>query len=574
MNSQSAGYTRESANEAPTSHKWIKLIVAVWAVRMGMVGVGMMIPMLVGLIASVPRSNPLFVPDTIIEIRTWEYPSRDNVRVLLKGNVPVVLKGATLPQPHSYELLLQAWLPESLDLVKESNIPNFTYFDASSPWGTSFAKGSAATHNRSLSYTHTQMNAVSFLEAIRAEGKDGQEESTATPASPRYLYSTVALGDDRPTQSPLLQSVAPFMALYDEHHANEHKKASRAFLWMASRDVYVTPHYDVDHNFLLQLAGTKRIVLTTPAGYDLFRPGSSLSPFWRQSLGAVATPAAPDDEAEVGPGRGMFSLQRIKDAVSQCYAQPLDPMGMDTGGVADALCFTGYNHSSALFHPTSVVSWEVLLAPGDVLYIPPGYFHSVLYTSPRSHSVNMFVNSLVQDVQTKLRNVASLPYTRLNEGEFDLDKLKPHMVLQMEVLQLAAVGSLCRNVFRNLYEHHDIELLRLKRRYHTRYHLDELVHRLADADTDTDADTVPVAPPAPRSPSDSCSAEIEVGIEGESPNDFCRDRTPEVLAPTPTAAPAPNASAYRCTKELRLRAGKNSQMPHCCCCNVSSLTMY
>jgi hypothetical protein len=407
MRSKSAGYSQQMVNETPTSHKWIKLIVAVWAVRMGMVGIGMMIPIVVGLIASVPRSKPLFVPDTIIEMQTWAHPTPEKVKLLTKGAVPVVMQGATLPQQHSYELLLRAWLPETLESVKESSSPNFTYFDVSSPWASSFSKGAATTHNQSLSYSYTSMKTTDFLKVIGMEAAAAAadlEVGAAFTAERRHLYTSIALGDDRPSQSPLLQSIAPYMALYDEHHASEHKRVSRAFLWMASRDAYVTPHYDIDHNFLLQLSGTKRVVLTTPAGYDLFRPGSSLSPYWRQSQGPTTAAAA----GAQGPGPSMSSMQNIKDAISRCYAQPLDrgrdrdESGNETvavtaaaGSDGGALCVTGYNHSYALFHPTSIISWEVLLTPGDVLYIPPGYFHSVLYTSPASHSVNLFLNSLV-----------------------------------------------------------------------------------------------------------------------------------------------------------------------------------
>ena len=51
------GVTQETEANPPASHKWIKLVVAVWTVRMAMMAAGVALPMIVGLISMVPQSR-------------------------------------------------------------------------------------------------------------------------------------------------------------------------------------------------------------------------------------------------------------------------------------------------------------------------------------------------------------------------------------------------------------------------------------------------------------------------------------------------------------------------------------
>lgn len=526
----------DGQHNPPSYHKWIKLAVAIWTVRMGIMGAGFMIPLLVSFVSLIPKSSLNFVPDTIIEIRSWELPSNALVKELCSENVPVVLTGAPLPPEHSVKLLLQAWLPLTLDNVKLNNRTNqFHYSDAKAPLCTLNGNSSGCFNDmiehdfyRTSMRTEQLFMLVGESEVVKqmehapdgivevqtnCEGdniemsgipeqiKPFNTELHITELAPDLkakhplAYVSYALNgsvDTNAQENLLLKSVAPFMSLYGGASLGNKKAKDggiQSMLWIASKGAYVGDHYDMEHNYLLQLVGKKRVVITTPSGYDLFRPASALSPYWRQATRVV------DKSGSLVQRSGQY----IRDAVRNCmnHTHVQDPTArvydnMDRFSVNhDQMCFTpgsiafseargGDDETSIpkkkdeainaakelLFHPSTIISWEVLLNPGDVLYLPPLYFHSVVYESETSISINSWTPSLAYQTQQKLKNIVALPYLNFGKGDYVLSS--DDDALNLELMKLAAVGSFARYTVRDLWPR-EMNMVMFRRRLASRF---------------------------------------------------------------------------------------------------------
>lgn len=122
-------------------------------------------------------------------------------------------------------------------------------------------------------------------------------------------------------------------------------------IWIGEQQVLVTPHYDGVHNLFIQQTGTKRVLLLPPVrDRDLFLHGK-LHPLARQSR--------------------VVDL-RTKVAVESCYHLTNNSMcsrshyplrQLDDSPIADI---------------TQGSEIEIILQPGDMLYIPPYWIHEVL----------------------------------------------------------------------------------------------------------------------------------------------------------------------------------------------------
>ena len=111
----------------------------------------------------------------------------------------------------------------------------------------------------------------------------------------------------------------------------------RSNLWLASAGTTAATHFDLSHNLFFQAAGTKKFVLAPPSAHRHLR----LHPSWHGShLAAQSRP-------------GSHALARL-------------------GAV------------------------EATLAAGDVLYLPPGWFHSVTSLT-QSVGLNLWTDSLAND---------------------------------------------------------------------------------------------------------------------------------------------------------------------------------
>jgi hypothetical protein len=210
---------------------------------------------------------------------------------------------------------------------------------------------------------------------------------------------------------PYLESFAPSLALIAKYLHGEGKKSSssplQASLWMASPNVSAVMHYDLDDNFLLQLFGDKTVVVASPEAVAFIKPYPSLHPLWRQSsidnLVKVEDLASlrDDFETEETLRRELEEFRRKRDNHKE-YAgggQKKQPLFTDLSSKESDKIGVAFNRS---------IIWQVDLSPGDMLYIPAGYFHAVI-TGEDSVSVNAWFGSALADLYNKFAH-ASLPF--------------------------------------------------------------------------------------------------------------------------------------------------------------------
>eukprot|EP00316_Scyphosphaera_apsteinii_P012475 CAMPEP_0119334640 /NCGR_PEP_ID=MMETSP1333-20130426/87721_1 /TAXON_ID=418940 /ORGANISM="Scyphosphaera apsteinii, Strain RCC1455" /LENGTH=424 /DNA_ID=CAMNT_0007344985 /DNA_START=527 /DNA_END=1799 /DNA_ORIENTATION=- len=116
-------------------------------------------------------------------------------------------------------------------------------------------------------------------------------------------------------------------------------------VWLGGQGVITETHYDMSHNFYLQLDGTKRFVLSPPASYRQLKLHPWIHP------------------------HSIFTRQGVEDA-----------------------------------HLPS--SFDVDLAAGELLYIPPYWFHRVI--APRGHA-SISVNIWSESQEGELAGLTDVP---------------------------------------------------------------------------------------------------------------------------------------------------------------------
>jgi hypothetical protein len=107
----------------------------------------------------------------------------------------------------------------------------------------------------------------------------------------------------------------------------------RPMLWLSHPGVVAQTHYDTQHNVFIQVQGTKRFLLFPPT-------------------------------------TNLYSYPHIH----RSYRQSQIHFELSRAAVANA---TSKHNTFPLVHPSNVSAYEVVLGPGDVLYIPPYWQHRV-----------------------------------------------------------------------------------------------------------------------------------------------------------------------------------------------------
>uniref|UniRef100_A0A6B2L6L0 JmjC domain-containing protein n=1 Tax=Arcella intermedia TaxID=1963864 RepID=A0A6B2L6L0_9EUKA len=122
-------------------------------------------------------------------------------------------------------------------------------------------------------------------------------------------------------------------------------------LWMGSKGVTAPTHYDKSHNFFIQINGTKRFILSPPEEHNKLYLYPSLHPMRLQSQ------------------VDFWNVNRTK-----------------------------FNHFE------EVLAYDVLLHPGDVLYLPPYWFHRVITEEP-GIGLNIWSTSLPMKIEKNYKNL-------------------------------------------------------------------------------------------------------------------------------------------------------------------------
>ena len=135
-------------------------------------------------------------------------------------------------------------------------------------------------------------------------------------------------------------------------------------MWLAAAGVSTAAHYDVSHNLFLQADGSKTFILAPPSAHRALRLHSSWHGSRRQS------------QIHLPDLVGSSSAYSLLGALYRKYVRPV---AANSPG------------------PTT----RVTLREGDVLYLPPVWFHHV-FSETASVGVNIWTASLDGDVWNRL----------------------------------------------------------------------------------------------------------------------------------------------------------------------------
>ena len=122
-----------------------------------------------------------------------------------------------------------------------------------------------------------------------------------------------------------------------EARANTSASLSRAMLWIGHAGVRARLHHDRSHNFFVQVLGQKHFRLYPPSEAVRLHAFPSIHPARRQSQ--------------------------------------LDAIAVETGDEGASVAFPLYCDSGGAGHEGEM--WEAVLSPGDLLYVPPFWWHEV-----------------------------------------------------------------------------------------------------------------------------------------------------------------------------------------------------
>ena len=180
------------------------------------------------------------------------------------------------------------------------------------------ARGREAEFERSLRITHSNETLRTFWAAAGADGSDHSPDEFWYHSGPVASWPASLRSD--------LEGIESVLAIDDAPSDVRRWPPSSANVWMGHRNVLATAHYDTSHNFVVQVFGHKTWRLWPPSELPNLRLHPSTHPSRRQT--------------------------RIQL-------------------VANGTLHGAYFRTRAL---------QEVLAPGEILYVPPYWSHAVLST--------------------------------------------------------------------------------------------------------------------------------------------------------------------------------------------------
>lgn len=155
-------------------------------------------------------------------------------------------------------------------------------------------------------------------------------------------------------------------------------KMSRGMLWMGSAGVTAQTHHDRSYNFFAQIVGRKAFYIFSPSKWQELGMHPSYHGSRRQSRKIFPLREASSREILTGKGRS------VSFDGSSCSAGPVE-----------GTC-ASYDPEAPESDPgdSEADALEIFLDPGDVLFIPPFNFHSVVSLSSTTISYSVLSPSL------------------------------------------------------------------------------------------------------------------------------------------------------------------------------------
>lgn len=126
--------------------------------------------------------------------------------------------------------------------------------------------------------------------------------------------------------------LTPFMVLPPDYTPSDEARHRRTLLWISPKNSTTPVHFDLFHNFFIQIQGRKKIVVFPPSQWEQLYLYPILHPGGRSAQVDISDPS------QYASNRKLFPN----------------------------------------FKRSSLIAFETTVGPGDVIYIPPLWFHHVV----------------------------------------------------------------------------------------------------------------------------------------------------------------------------------------------------
>ena len=385
---EDAAKTKKGKFDALTIIKWATYI---WAARLGILGLGFFFPLL-GVLTSWFWDGSSGSPQARILEVSWEQLQErhvvhpDMLATTLQQHyfsAPLLIRSVPVAGNEAMRAALHGL---SFPPVNVHDKPHFTYLDSQSSWARRHPER-AALHKAAHAYTTAPASSIRdfpLLASTSPASLDDPEECVpGTPRTKTGLGARAAKADGGtcpyrlvqppgagarehwwhltlplvgPTAREIVSQLAPAL--------NSLGAAEADFrLWVAKVNATATPHYDTADNVFVQLGGSKTFLIATPEAHRFFRLHPVLHPSWRQSQRPYLITM-----------QGLLQASREKKVPR-----------------------------------SSLRIWQVTLQPGDALFLPAYFSHSVT-AGPDSISLNAWIPSEAAVVYDEVRRLVPMPY--------------------------------------------------------------------------------------------------------------------------------------------------------------------
>lgn len=419
--------------------RMVQFVVYCWALRLAFVAAG---SILVSLFQFIIPSTGLGMSLQHIKVFSWSTIVKDDYKYMRELSDPVLFRSLDVIAHSLLKTRILRVTPIAEMKLKVSNSDAFTHFDESRLWAKRYSSRKTYTYiagqdllqDRQLYRTPEILQSPPITDSVIPSVCDNTnidsvcsnmniKVSTHETLKP-YIYGTHSNALSYvPALSP---SLAQLISL--------EPTTPQVCLWLSSPNITAALHYDLEDNLLLQISGTKKVIIVSPEALDRFSPHSSWHPHWRQ----VSTGPILRTNKEII--EYLTSVEEVRRTAS------LNDTGIRTNADNDANTATCvHSDSSTSTHRGTATHggaygeyriWEVDLSPGQMVHIPAGYYHTVT-AGDNSISVNAWFRSVLSDVHTLFTNVP-LPFTSKDSQSVKLTRLAVTVRQLLYKMQMSA----------------------------------------------------------------------------------------------------------------------------------------
>jgi hypothetical protein len=432
-----------------TAYHWVKYIMYFWVARMAVVLAGSLLPMFIAICKqnnlfyllfsdngslNILSSSNLFSSKTennrsILSEFEWKVVSENNFQLLRSDmnlhKIPYLIKSSPIIHSATLKLLLFSLFQTSTDIqLKVSESSRISYYSDDRLWANdkvirrNYEYIAITEYFNSMKYQFPSFPLIDFMkshfqkndkEAFRLKDDELLSSSTVEKDSSRSSSTCSVGGQEQcsvssqssevsrpPSPSHFIYIAYPKIVSYLETFAPSLSSLSKSLysiepqcnLWITSPNVTATMHYDYQDNYLLQLSGNKEILIVSPEALSYLLPYPSFHPLWRQS-----------SQTNITIESLIHHLDELKKH-EESSASPLSSISSAKKGFQ---------------------VWKATLIPGDMIYIPSGYYHQVI-SGENSISINAWFPSIFSEFHLKLSKL-SLPFLLTDSLSLKLSKV-------------------------------------------------------------------------------------------------------------------------------------------------------